>query len=167
MGARQAERRLSGTDMDLLERAIDAATASVAEGGGPFGALVSRGSRVLAVGQNAVTRVNDPTAHAEIVAIRAACDRLGTFTLAGCTLFASCEPCPMCLAAALWARIDRIVFAASRNDAACAGFDDRAFYDLFETDPGTWRLPVVIEEPSRNRTEPFDAWGAKPDRVEY
>lgn len=167
MGARQVGRRLSGTDRDLLERAIDAATASVAAGGGPFGALVARDSRVIAVGQNAVTRVNDPTAHAEIVAIRAACEDLGTFALTGCTLYASCEPCPMCLAAALWARVDRIVFAASRNDAAYAGFDDRAFYDLFETDPGTWHMPVVIEEPSRNRTEPFDAWSAQPNRVEY
>src|SRR5690606_20083792 len=101
-----------------LDRAVAEATRNVAAGGGPFGALVVRGEEVLAVGTNQVTRTLDPTAHAEVVAIRAACAVVGDFTLAGCVLVSSCEPCPLCLSAALWARLDRIVYAADRDDAA-------------------------------------------------
>jgi guanine deaminase len=154
------------TDAQWLTRAVRLATDSVACGGGPFGALIVRGEDVLATGTNQVTTSQDPTAHAEIVAIRAACRRLGDFRLSGCVLVSSCEPCPMCLAAGLWARVDRVIFAAGRDDAASAGFDDRAFYDLFERPRGEW--PVAVAHVSvGDRNRPFTDWLARPDRVEY
>ncbi|MGI4894279.1 MAG: nucleoside deaminase, partial [Janthinobacterium lividum] len=113
-----------------------------------------------------VTRDNDPTAHAEVQAIRAACRDLGTFSLVGCTLYSSCEPCPMCLASALWARVDRVLYAADRDDAARGGFDDRAFYDLFATPRETWSVPVE-QLRHENSPAPFDAWLARVERVRY
>ncbi|MEV7613874.1 nucleoside deaminase [Streptomyces sp. NPDC089799] len=150
-----------------LNKAIELATTSVANGGGPFGALIAKGSEIVALGNNKVTSNLDPTAHAEVTAIRAACKELDTFSLEGCVLVTSCEPCPMCLSSALWARVDRIVFAADRDDAAVAGFDDRKFYDLFEKqDSADWPLEIVgLDLP--NRTAPFDAWVAKTDRIDY
>ncbi|UYQ60623.1 nucleoside deaminase [Streptomyces peucetius] len=147
--------------------AIRLATDSVANGGGPFGALVAKDGEVVAIGNNQVTASLDPTAHAEVSAMRAACKQLGTFSLKGCVLITSCEPCPMCLSSALWARVDRIVYAADRHDAAVAGFDDRRFYDLFETKPASmWPMQVEhLDLP--NRTAPFDAWLARSDRIEY
>ena len=118
------------TDEHWLQSAVDLATANVAVGGGPFGALVVRDGVVVATGVNRVTLDLDPTAHAEVTAIREACRALGVFALTGCTLFTSCEPCPMCAASSLWARLDRVVFCANRDDAADGGFDDRAFYEL-------------------------------------
>ncbi|MER7015227.1 nucleoside deaminase [Saccharopolyspora sp. NPDC000359] len=156
----------TNTEQDWMTRAIELATANVATGGGPFGALVIKDGEVVATGTNRVTADLDPTAHAEVTAIRNACQALGTFKLDGCILATSCEPCPMCLASALWARLDRVLYAADRNDAAQAGFDDRAFYRVFE-DPNTpTPTPVTrIEVPNRN--EAFEAWQNKPDRVDY
>lgn len=112
-----------------LRRAIELAQRGMAEGfGGPFGAVVVRGDEVLAESYNQVTSGNDPTAHAEIVAIRAACRLLGDFSLSGCEIYSSCEPCPMCLGAIYWARLDGLYFAASRTDAASIGFDDEFLY---------------------------------------
>jgi guanine deaminase len=154
------------TDQEWLTEAVELATANVAAGGGPFGAVVAADGRRLAVGQNRVTRDNDPTAHAEVVAIRGACAEKGDFSLAGATLYASCEPCPLCLAAALWARVDRVVYAADRHDAARGGFDDRTFYELFATDRATW--PTTVEAVALpTATSPFDAWLAAADRVMY
>ena len=158
----------SGTPGDdvWLARAVDVATRNVADGGGPFGAVVVRaGAEVVAAG-NRVTRDLDPTAHAEVVAIRAACQALNTFSLAGTTLYASCEPCPLCVAAALWARVDRVVFAANRNDADEAGFDDREFYELFARDRSTWPSPVT-EHRIPGAEEPFAAWQAHATRAGY
>ncbi|WP_121255021.1 nucleoside deaminase [Nocardioides ferulae] len=154
------------SDEAWLTRACALAVENVAEGGGPFGAVVVRDGRPLGAGQNRVTRDLDPTAHAEVVAIRDACRTLGAFALAGCTLYSSCEPCPMCVAAALWARLERIVFAADRYDAARGGFDDLAFYDLLAADRATWPMPVVAL-PCAHASHPFDAWLAKEDRVHY
>ncbi|MDH2413076.1 nucleoside deaminase [Nocardioides sp. CER19] len=154
-------------DGPALEHAVEMATRNVKDGGGPFGALVVRDGRVVATGENRVTRDNDPTAHAEVVAIRRACAALGTFSLAGCTLYTSCEPCPLCLAASLWSRLDRVVFAADRHDAARGGFDDSAFHDQFLRDPKTWTLPVVEENRLPSSVAPFDAWLAHPERVDY
>ena len=156
-------------DLDFLARAVALATQNVAGGGGPFGALVARGDEVLALGQNRVTRDLDPTAHAEVVAIREACRAAGDFSLAGCTLYTSCEPCPLCLSSALWARLDRVVYAADRDDAARGGFDDRAFYDLFGVDAlDTASWPTVVhEQRPDDATAPFDAWLAKTDRTHY
>jgi guanine deaminase len=149
-----------------LRHVVECAVQNVAAGGGPFAALVVEGDRVVAEGVNRVTRDLDPTAHAEVVAIRAACRTLDRFSLAGCVLVASCEPCPLCLSAALWARVDRVVYVADRDDAARAGFDDRAFYELFDRPRTTWPVPV-----EQTRTDgdgaPFDAWLAKPDRIAY
>ncbi|MHB1171435.1 MAG: nucleoside deaminase [Lacisediminihabitans sp.] len=154
------------TDARWLGRAIELATLNVADGGGPFGALVVRDGIVVAEGRNRVTASLDPTAHAEVVAIRAACQAIGDFSLAGATLYASCEPCPLCLSAALWARVDRVVFAADRHDAARGGFDDREFYELFARDRETWHMPVdTMRLPSA--PEPFDAWLAHEARTDY
>ena len=153
-------------DERWLSEAVALATANVAQGGGPFGAVVVRDGRLLATGQNRVTRDNDPTAHAEVQAIRAACRSIGSFTLPGATIYSSCEPCPLCLAAALWSRVGRVVYAADRHDAARAGFDDSEFYDLFARDRSTWAVPVEsLRVPGAEG--PMDAWLALGGRVEY
>lgn len=149
-----------------LARAIDLAVRNVARGGGPFGAVVVRDDTLVAVGQNAVTRQLDPTAHAEIQAIRAACREVGDFSLAGMVLYASCEPCPMCIGAALWARLDRVVHAADREDAARGGFDDRWFHDLFGRDRATWPIRVEALRVA-DSLAPFEAWLADAARVPY
>ena len=149
-----------------LAEVVAQATGNVADGGGPFAAAVVRGDEVVATGVNRVTRDLDPTAHAEVVAIRAAARALGTHVLAGTTLVSSCEPCPLCLSAALWARVDAVVYAADRDDAAHGGFDDRAFYELFDRPRDTWSLPVRQVDVD-GATAPFTAWLAKADRVEY
>jgi guanine deaminase len=153
-------------DAAWLSYAVRLATDNVAAGGGPFGALVVHNHEIVSTGVNRVTRDHDPTAHAEVVAIREACRRLGTFDLTGSVLVSSCEPCPLCLSAALWARCDRVVYAADRYDAARAGFDDLAFYQLFETPRDGWSVPVR-RLPSAGHAEPFDAWLANPQRIAY
>ena len=134
--------------------------------GGPFGALVVQGDRVLAAACNEVTSRNDPTAHAEIQAIRAACELLGGFQLTDCDVYASCEPCPMCLGAIYWARPRAVFFSATREDAAEAGFDDAFVYEELALPPGARTLPMrrVVHPEAQG---PFLAWAAKPDRVEY
>lgn len=154
-----------GDDL-YLARAIELATENVANDGGPFGAVIVRGGKVLAEGQNRVTATLDPTAHAEVVAIRAACQVAGDYSLAGSTLYTSCEPCPLCLSAALWARIDRIVFAANRDDAAAGGFDDRAFYELFDRPREEWHVAIEGIRPA-NAAEPFEAWLSAQGRTPY
>ncbi|WP_182525309.1 nucleoside deaminase [Nocardioides dongkuii] len=154
------------TDQAWLDRAVRLAVENVAAGGGPFGALVVRDGAVLATGTNRVTRDHDPTAHAEVVAIRAACAELRDFSLVGCTLFTSCEPCPLCVSAALWARLDRVVYAADRDDAARGGFDDRAFYDLLGRDRATWPMAVAAA-PVADRFAPFQAWLGHEARTHY
>ncbi|MBL9139781.1 MAG: nucleoside deaminase [Verrucomicrobiales bacterium] len=134
--------------------------------GGPFGAIVVRKDDVVGEGWNRVTSALDPTAHAEVEAIRAACRRLGDFRLAGCDIYATCEPCPMCLAACYWARLDRIYFAGTREDAAAAGFDDAAIYHEITLAPWVRRLPaerLLAEE----GLELFRLWREKADRVPY
>jgi guanine deaminase len=153
-------------DAPWLELAVRLATENVAAGGGPFGAVIVRDGALIATGQNRVTRDNDPTAHAEVTAIRAACSAVGDFSLAGATLYTSCEPCPLCASAALWARVERVVYAADRHDAARAGFDDREFYELFARDRATWPTPVV-ELRLGAASEPFDAWLADAARTDY
>ena len=157
---------MSDQDALFLARAIELATENVANEGGPFGALIVRDGRVLAEGQNRVTATLDPTAHAEVTAIRAACQIVKDFSLAGATLYTSCEPCPLCLSAALWARIDRVVFAANRDDAAAGGFDDREFYELFARPRETWNVSIEALRLD-NSSEPFDAWLAAEARIDY
>ncbi|GEK79940.1 nucleoside deaminase [Agrococcus baldri] len=148
-----------------LARAIELATASAANGGGPFGAVVVAADGSVFEGTNRVTAANDPTAHAEVVAIRAAGAALATFELRGAVLYTSCEPCPMCLGAALWARVERVVFAADRHDAAVAGFDDAAFYDYFESADRS--LMPVAQQPIDARSAPFEAWLSNAARTDY
>jgi tRNA(Arg) A34 adenosine deaminase TadA len=158
-------------EQEWLDEAVRLATASVATGGGPFGAVVVRAGTVVATGTNAVTKDLDPTAHAEVTAIRAACRALGTFDLSGCLLVASCEPCPMCAAASPWARLDRVIYAADRDMAAAAGFDDRAFYELFDTPRAGWPMQVVQADRSpealARADTPFVAWRAHTGRTDY
>jgi tRNA(Arg) A34 adenosine deaminase TadA len=152
---------------DFLREAIRLSIENVEEGrGGPFGAVVVRGDEIVGRGANSVTFSLDPTAHAEILAIREACRTLGTFRLGGCDLYTSCEPCPMCLAAIHWERISNLYFAASHADAADAGFDDA----LIEREIGL--PPKQRELPSRQMlreaaTFAFALWKAKPDKVHY
>lgn len=151
---------------ELLDRALELAEASVAAGGGPFGALVVRAGAVIAEGENRVALEHDPTAHAEVVALRAACRALGTHELSGCTLITSCEPCPMCWGAAQWSRVEAVVFAADRDAAARAGFDDRRFHAELGLPPGA-RSPRGVRLERPRALAPFEAWAAKPDRVPY
>jgi len=153
-------------DATWLALAVDLATQNVAEGGGPFGAVLVKGDELVATGQNRVTRDLDPSAHAEVVAIRAACRAIGDFSLAGLTLYSSCEPCPMCLATSLWSRVDRVVFAADRDDAARGGFDDREFYELFARDRATWGTTVQATR-TADASSPFDAWLSHAARTAY
>ena len=126
-----------------LERAIELSELGMRQGlGGPFGAVIVRGDQVLAEACNRVTSQNDPTAHAEVGAIRRACSELATFSLAGCEIYSSCEPCPMCLSAIHWARLDRLYYAATRDDAAAIGFDDALLYEELDRDPAARRLPT-------------------------
>jgi len=154
-------------DARFLREAIRLSRTRMRQGrGGPFGAVVARDGAIVARGWNAVTSGNDPTAHAEVVAIRRACRRVGTFSLAGFVLYASCEPCPMCLAAAYWARVDRLVYAATRDDAARAGFDDDRIYREIPLAPEARSLPTdrLLRDEA---LAVFDEWLAKPDRVPY
>ena len=134
--------------------------------GGPFGALVVQGDRVLAAACNEVTSRNDPTAHAEIQAIRAACELLGSFQLSDCDVYTSCEPCPMCLGALYWARPRAVYFAATRKEAAAAGFDDATIYDelALPLEGRSMRIAHVVFE---GASRPFDVWRGLPGRIRY
>ena len=152
--------------MELLRKALALAVESAGTDGGPFGAVVARGDEVISTGTNRVTASGDPTAHAEIVAIRRAADVLGTYDLSGCILYASTEPCPMCLAATWWARIGEIVFAADRDAAARAGFDDAAIYQEVASDRDVRSIPCVQHLADEGEA-PFEAWAANPARQPY
>jgi guanine deaminase len=134
--------------------------------GGPFGAVVVRYGQIIGRGQNRVIRDNDPTAHAEIVAIREACRTLGGYWLPGCEIYSSCEPCPMCLSALYWARIERGYYAATQEDAAAAGFADAFLYEELTRPVAQRRLPLLrlLEQEG---TIPFQKWAANPSRVPY
>ncbi len=150
----------------FLRIAVDEAEHSVCNGGGPFGAVIVRDGEILACGQNRVTATLDPTAHAEVVAIRAACTAIGDYRLPGTTLYASTEPCPLCLCAIYWARIDRVYFATTRHDAAAAGFDDAELYRELELPVPARKIPTLqIELPGSER--PLTAWKALENKVPY
>ena len=149
-----------------MRQAIEMAVANVRRDGGPFAALVVRDGIVIASGANQVTRANDPTAHAEIVAIREACRVLGDFQLTGCDLYTSCEPCPMCLGAIYWARPANVFYAATHDDAAKAGFDDSFIYREIAA-PHAQRAIPMIWVAEESRTRPFEEWARKADRLRY
>lgn len=154
------------TKEELMRRAIALAVENVANGGGPFGAVIAKDGEIVAEGVNRVTANHDPTAHAEVSAIRSACQKLHTFDLSGHEIYASCEPCPMCLGAIYWAHLDRIYYGANQHDAAQINFDDAFIYE---------ELAVPVEERQKQMlrllpTEAlaaFEAWREKADKVEY
>ncbi len=134
--------------------------------GGPFGAVIVKDGEIISKGWNCVTSANDPTAHGEISAIRNACEKLGTFTLEGCDIYSSCEPCPMCMAAIYWARLDACYFAGSMADAADAGFDDRELYAEIAR-PWTDRNIAMKQALQAEAQHVFNAWKNKSDKILY
>jgi tRNA(Arg) A34 adenosine deaminase TadA len=153
-------------DADFMAKAVALACENARLGrGGPFGAIVVHEGNVVGEGSNQVTGTNDPTAHAEVVALRTAAKKLDRFVLQGCVLYTSCEPCPMCLAAAYWARVDRIVFAATQDDAAAAGFDDVFLYEEIGKPHHARQLP--IKRLAIDAEDPFKVWLANPNRIPY
>ncbi len=151
---------------DYMRQAIALAVENVKNGGGPFGAVIVKDGVVVAKGVNRVTPDNDPTAHAEVCAIRSACSRLGSFDLSGCVIYTSCEPCPMCLGAIYWAHIDKIYYGANQNDAAAAGFDDSFIYSELELSPADRSKPL-LNILADEAIVPFDKWREKDDKVSY
>lgn len=152
---------------DYLNRAIELACANVKSAeGGPYGALVVKDGQVIAESGNCVTTHNDPTAHAEVMAIRLACRKLDDFQLTDCTLYTSCEPCPMCLGAIYWARLDQVFFACNRFDAAAAGFDDNYIYDEISVNPSKRRIPMQHLN-LETAQKPFQLWALQPDKILY
>jgi guanine deaminase len=151
-----------------MQKAIALSLENIKKGlGGPFGAvIVDKNGKMIGEGANCVTSTNDPTAHAEMVAIRNACTNMANFSLEGATIYTSCEPCPMCLAAIYWARIDKIVYANSREDAAAIGFDDQLIYDEIPK-PLNERLIPIERANATDAVVVFEAWTAKMDKIAY
>jgi tRNA(Arg) A34 adenosine deaminase TadA len=155
------------TPAELMRRAIALSLEKMQAGtGGPFGAVIARNGEIVAEGWNQVTSTNDPTAHAEITAIRRACETLGRFDLADCEIYTSCEPCPMCLGAIYWARLGRIWYGNDRKDAAAIGFDDESLYREVSQPVPERSIPTRTLLADEARVA-FDAWAAKPDKVTY
>ena len=149
-----------------MRKAIELSIENVANGGGPFGAVIAKNGEIIATGVNRVTASCDPTVHAEVSAIRAAAAKLGTFDLSGYELYTSCEPCPMCLGAIYWARLDKMYYANNKTDAKNIGFDDSFIYDELELKPENRKLPseVMLREEA---IKAFEAWSSKTDKIEY
>lgn len=154
-------------DKEFLQQAVDLAVENAESGqGGPYGAVIVKEGRVIASSGNKVTTNIDPTAHAEVMAIRLACKQLNNFQLQGCILYSSCEPCPMCLGAIYWARLAKVYFACSRHDAAAANFDDSFIYDEISVLPHQRRIAMLhLNLP--NAMQPFKIWAEKSDKVLY
>ncbi len=153
-------------DHKFMQMAIDLSIENVANGGGPFGAVIVCNGEVLATGTNRVTANNDPTAHAEVSAIREACTKIGNFKLVGCTCYTSCEPCPMCLSALYWAGIERIVYGNTKDDAKAINFDDSFIYDEIAK-PYALRAIPCQNFMRKEALEGFRAWTEKEDKIEY
>lgn len=151
---------------DFMREAIRLALENVNNGGGPFGAVIVKDGKIIATGVNRVTANNDPTAHAEVCAIRSACQALGTFVLEGCDIYSTCEPCPMCLGAIYWAHIDRLYYACNKYDAADAGFDDSFIYKELALTKDERRLKTEILIPEEAKRI-FEEWKNNEDKTEY
>ena len=151
---------------EFMKRAIELSIKSVNNGGGPFGSVIVKGDKIIAEGSNKVTSNNDPTAHGEIVAIREACKKLNNFSLNGCELYSTCEPCPMCLSAIYWARIDKIYYANTREDARKIDFDDSLIYTELQKNIDKRKIPMI--QMMRNEAlKAFELWNKKKDKVKY
>ncbi len=151
---------------ELMRKAIALSVENVKNGGGPFGAVIAKDGEVIATGVNRVTASNDPTAHAEVLAIREACRKLGTFSLEGCEIYTSCEPCPMCLGAIYWARLDKMYYGNTKQDAKDIGFDDSFIYDEIDLKISERSLKSVnlLRDEA---LEGFTAWSMKTDKIKY
>ena len=156
----------SKQDEMFMQQAIDLSIENVANGGGPFGAVIVRNGEVIATGTNRVTATCDPTAHAEVSAIRAACAKLGDFKLAGCTVYSSCEPCPMCLSALYWAGVERIFYGNTKEDAKAINFDDSFIYDQIALEHSERTIPC-INFMRQQALAGLKAWQDKEDKVLY
>ena len=151
---------------EFMKRAIELSIESVNKGGGPFGCVIVRDEKIVSEGSNKVTSSNDPTAHGEIVAIREACKKINNFSLSGCELYSTCEPCPMCLSAIYWARIDKIYYANTRKDAQKIDFDDSLIYSEFQKNINERKIPMI--QMMRNEAlKAFELWDKKIDKVKY
>ena len=151
---------------EFMKRAIELSIESVNKGGGPFGCVVVKDEKIVSEGSNKVTLTNDPTAHGEIVAIREACKKINNFSLNGSELYSTCEPCPMCLSAIYWARIDKIYYANTRKDAQKIDFDESLIYSEFQKNINERKIPMI--QMMRNEAlKAFDLWDKKTDKVKY
>lgn len=151
---------------EYMQMAIDLALENIKNGGGPFGAVIVKDDEIIATGVNRVTAQNDPTAHAEVTAIRAACEKLGTHLLDGCEIYSTCEPCPMCLGAIYWAHIEKLYYGANKFDAADAGFDDSFIYKELKVHASKRRLNIRRLLSSK-ALHIFKTWKSKKDKIEY
>lgn len=149
-----------------MQKAIDLALENIKNEGGPFGAVIVKDGEIIATGANRVTANNDPTAHAEVCAIRNACTKLQTFNLEGCEIYSSCEPCPMCLGAIYWAHLDKLYYACNKDDAADAGFDDSFIYKELELKREDRNLQSEILLPQEAKVV-FESWKTQEDKTEY
>jgi len=151
---------------EFMKRAIELSIESVNKGGGPFGCVVVKDEKIVSEGSNKVTSTNDPTAHGEIVAIREACKKINNFSLNGCELYSTCEPCPMCLSAIYWARIEKVYYANTRKDAQKIDFDDSLIYSELQKNIDKRKIPMV--QMMRNEAlKAFELWDKKKDKVKY
>ena len=153
-------------DARFMDMAAKLSLDNIDNGGGPFGAVAVRDGEIIATGVNSVTNDNDPTAHAEVNAIRHACDKLQTFRLSGCVVYSSCEPCPMCLSALYWAGVAKIYFGNTKEDAEAIDFSDKFIYDELERPRSERRLPTVKVD-SRETIRAFEKWAADPNKTKY
>lgn len=160
------EKKETMTKEQLMREAIRLSEENVTNCGGPFGAVITRDGKIVATGVNRVIANNDPTAHAEVSAIRTACEKLNTFDLSGCEIYTSCEPCPMCLGAIYWAHIDKIYYGNDKDDAKAIDFDDSFIYDELALPRGERRLPVEVLL-DNEAIKAFEMWKIKADKVEY
>lgn len=158
--------KFTAEDRRFMQMAIDLSIENVANGGGPFGAVIVRNGEIIANGTNRVTANNDPTAHAEVSAIREACAKIGNFKLEGCVCYTSCEPCPMCLSALYWAGVSRIVYGNTKEDAKAINFDDSFIYDEIGK-PYSMRAIPCQNFMRKEALEGFRAWREKEDKIEY
>lgn len=157
---------ITDRDRELIKMACDIASQNIDRGGGPFGAVIVKDGQILATGANSVTLANDPTAHAEVNAIRQACKLASNFKLEGCTIYCSCEPCPMCLSAIYWAGVSRIFYANTQNDAAAIHFDDHFIYEEIDKPQLRRSIPCIhVQDPAA--INHFRKWANKADKVEY
>ena len=154
------------TKNDFMRKAIELSIENIHNGGGPFGAVIVKDGEIIATGVNRVTASCDPTAHAEVSAIRAAASKLGSFNLSGCEIYTSCEPCPLCLGAIYWAHLDKIYYGNNKTDAKNIGFDDSFIYDELELKPENRKLPSKILL-HNEAIKAFEEWRDKEDKIEY